>query len=512
MTQKPNIVMFIVDQLIPMMTSVYGHPCACTPNLDRFAETATVFNAAYSTVPVCVPARVSLLTGMYAKSTGCFDNGGILSPGWPTHNHYLNIAGYDTALAGKAHFVGPEQMHGFQERFTTNIYPSAFKFLPPRGEHTVTGELHPNPIAVDYLARNCGVRQYSMQMNFDEEALLHGRTYLARKRSQMSGSGQEAPPPRDDTPFFLQLGLNHPHEPFHVTQRHWDLYADADIPTPSIPDNIEELRTALDRSTIRLHGSDKVDVSDPENLEYLHRAYLAAVSYVDEKFGEFLSWLEEFGLRDNTIVLFVSDHGDMLGHRGMVQKRVFYEYTARVPLLIHIPAALREPLLGTSSVPERIAEPVSLTDIAPTILECAGISDYRPMDGSSMLPLLRGEHEDGRHVFCENYSEGVDRVCLMVRQGPYKYTWFAGQDEAQLFNVVEDPEELSNLAGEPSMRSVEADLEKLILDRFDPDDIERRAQASVERRAIVQKSILATGGSRWDYEPRQNVREMYWRD
>ena len=507
MAEQPNIVLFMVDQLIPMMTGAYGHPCAYTPNIDRLAEEGVTFDNAYSTIPVCVPARCSLLSGMYGGSTGCFDNGGILPAEWPTHNHYLNIQGYDTALAGKGHFVGPDQLHGFAERFMTDIYPSGFRFMAKRGAEMKPEDLHPNPIAVDYTMEHVGVRQYSMQIGYDEEAMFHTRIYLSRKRSQMSGSGQEPIPPRDDTPFFLQVSLNHPHEPFHVMQKYWDLYEGKEIPIPEIPDDIEKMHSTLDRSLNQLHGCDRIDVTSPDNLRHLHRAYLAAVSFVDEKLGELRTMLEHFGLAENTIVFFISDHGDMLGRRGMVQKRAFYEDSSRVPIIAYMPKAYRRGVPGS-----RVAEPVSFVDVAPTILELAGVPEWQPMDGRSLVPLMEGEREPERAVFCENYSEGIDRVCLMVRQGPYKYTYFHESDERQLFNVEEDPEEWNNLAAQPEYSEICKSMEQLILGQFDPDDLERRAQQSYEHKTTVQASMLATGGVKWNFKPEQDVGHMYWRD
>ncbi|WP_455382989.1 sulfatase-like hydrolase/transferase [Salinispira pacifica] len=507
MRDQPNIVLFMADQLIPMLTQAYGHPCAYTPNLNELAKEGVTFDAAYSTVPVCVPARCSELSGCYGATTGCFDNGGILPADWPTHNHYLNLAGYDTALAGKAHFVGPDQLHGFKQRFMTDIYPSGFRFMPRRGDEMKPEDLHPHPIAVDYLVENIGVRQFSMQMGYDEEALFHARMFLSGKRTQISGSGQEAAPLRDDKPFFLHVSLNHPHEPFHVLKEFWDLYEGVDIPIPEnwLPD--ESCTTVFDRSLHKLHGTDHIDVTAPENLRALYRAYLASVSFVDHKLGQLRETLENFGLTENTIIIFVSDHGDMLGRRGMVQKRTFYEYSSRIPLIVHVPLGIRKTSAG-----RRVEEPVSLVDVAPTILELAGIHNYLPMDGSSLVPFLTNATEPDRHVFCENYSEGVDRVCLMVRKGPWKYTYIHGSEDRQLFNVMEDPEELHNLAHSAAHREKREELETLILSRFEPGELDRRAQRSYEQKAIVQRSMCRPGQKSWNYRPELDVDHMYWRD
>lgn len=508
-SRRPNFLVLMADQLSPQMTSVHGHPAAHTPNLERLAEQGTVFDAGYTTCPVCVPARYSMLTGLYLAGTHSFDNGSILPSDVPTHNHYLNIAGYDTVLAGKAHFVGPDQLHGFNKRLMTNIYPTDMHWMPKRDASLNYTDLHPNPIAIDYIGENVGERQWSMLIDYDEEAVLQARRYMATKRSIPSGSAQKPRPPRDDRPFFLMVSLNHPHEPFHVLKRHWDIYKGRNIPIPCYPVGMEETYTSMDRTLAKLHGTDTVDIREPGSLRRLHRSYLAAVSYFDEKVGQLVDSLDEFGLRDDTVVIVVSDHGDMLGHRGMVQKRVFYEHSSRVEFIVSVPESM-----GSFSRGERCADPISLTDFAPTILDLAGLVPEVPMDGQSLVPQLRGSGNPNRTVFCENYSEGVTRVCLMARRGPYKYIFVNG-GERRLFDVVDDPMEWQDLLKKPSEakhQAIAAEMERLILSRFDVDSLECEAARSHERRSVVKRSIEATGGSRWNFRPPMDIDNMYWRN
>jgi choline-sulfatase len=492
------------------MTGAYGHPAAVTPEIDRLAGEGVRFTNAYSTCPVCVPARISLLTGKYLAEMKCYDNGSILPADEPTHNHYLNLAGYDTVLSGKAHFIGPDQLHGFQRRTMTGVYPAGFNFMPPRTRDFDSTALHPNPIAVDYLAENVGVRQSSMYIDYDEEALFHAIKYLRGKRSQMSGSAQKPIPPRDEQPFFLQLSLNHPHEPFHCFRRHWDLYEDKQIPIPAQPPNRETMLTSMDRSLIRLHGSDQLPVTDPENLRVLHRAYLASVSFLDEKIGQIRTALTDYGLADNTIILVVSDHGDMLGDRGMIQKRVFYEHASRITLIAWVPPALRSAYAGLQAG-IAVDEPVSITDVAPTMLEIAGVDSWLPMDGRSLLPLMSGEREPDRYVFGENVSEGVPTACFMVRRRNVKYT-LIHPDEHQLFDLDQDPHEWNNLADDPEHQQVVGELRSLITDRFDVQRIDREAQEQWEKRMVVRRSMEHTGVPSWNYKPPMDVDHMYWRD
>ena len=251
------------------------------------------------------------------------------------------------------------------------------------------------------------------------------------------------------------------------------MYEGVDIPIPEYPENLEALYSSMDTKLNDLHGVDRVNLKDPESLKKICRAYYASVSYIDDKLGEVLDALDQFGLRENTIIVFLSDHGDMLGQKGMVQKRGFYEYSSRIPLIISFPEYFQ---LGKENYV--CNDPVSIIDVAPTILEMAEIKNYLPMDGKSLLPQLQGESQPDRFVFSENYSEGVLTSCVMVRQGDYKLTYIYHKDndpEIQLFDLKNDPDEWSNLAGNKKYSKVENNLKNLILSNFDMAELDKEA-------------------------------------
>lgn len=503
---SPNILLIMADQLIPMMTALYGNQIARTPNLDRLAARSTVFDNAYTSCPICAPARMSLMTGRQVSDINCNDNTSVLHADEPTFAHYLSAAGYDTVLCGKMHFVGPDQLHGFRKRLTTDVYPSDFTWLVSREKNKEHTSIHENPIAIDYVTEGLGVRQWSMQLDYDEESHFRALEYLRYKRSIPSGTLQKKLPPRDDTPFLLCASYQHPHEPFHCLQRHWELYEGVDIPIPEYPENLERLYTSFDESLNTWHGCSEVDLRNPDSLRALHRAYLASVSYFDEKVGELLESLENLGLADDTIVILTADHGDMLGHRGMVQKRCFYESSARIPLMVSFPP-------NTSLAPNgrRVSEPVSLIDVFPTVLECAGVREWLPVDGVSLLPYCKGEPLKDRAVFCENHSEATSTPCFMVRKGDYKYTYIHN-GETQLYNVVRDPGEWDNLSGRREFAEVEQELRSLILNRFDPEKIDRELDENLAKRAVVKSAMEANDGPSWDYQPFFDASRQYWRE
>jgi len=244
------------------------------------------------------------------------------------------------------------------------------------------------------------------------------------------------------------------------------MYKNDPIDIPEFPDNLQQTYSIMDRWLNTHHGVDKVDLKNPAGLRKLRRAYYALVTYIDSKVGELLNSLKENGLDEDTIVIFTSDHGDMLCEKGMVQKRSFYEWSSRVPLIIRFPDRVMK---GTVC-----EQPVSLIDLLPTILDVAGAKkqDRLPIDGESLMGLIEGSDKTERIVFSEMHSEGVYSTCFMVRKGKYKYIYIHGHD-SQLFDLQKDPGEWHNLAGDPEYNDLQHRLKALVLKQFHPDEIEQ---------------------------------------
>jgi choline-sulfatase len=490
MESKPNILLIMADQMIPFITGAYGHEVVQTPNIDRLAAEGVIFNAAYSPCPVCAPARASLMTGRYMSRIGAFDNGAHFSCDEPTFAHYLALAGYDTALAGKMHFVGPDQLHGFARRFNTNIYPAGFDWTPKRGLEYLSERTH----AMQYVGEAVHVGRWSDYLSYDEETHLRAKEYLHAKGSEKRKvqEGQVENP----KPFFLCVSYHHPHEPFWPPQEYWDRYEGAPIEIPEFPENLEQTYTILDRWLNTNHGVAKAtNLRDPESLRRLRRAYYALVSYIDDKVGELLSTLEESGLGQDTIVVLTSDHGDMLVERGMVQKRCFYEWSSRVPLIVRFP----DSRLAGAAHPE----PVSLIDLAPTFLDMAHApqEERLPLDGRSLLGLLDGSDAQDWEAISEYHSQGAHTPCFMIRQGNYKYIYIHGYPDRQLFDLEADPGEWNNLAGDPERHEVQERMEARILELFNPDAIDAAIMESIAKRRLVKSAMQASGRS-WVAEPR----------
>ena len=477
MPERPNILLVMADQLVPFLTGAYGHPVVRTPALDRFAAEGIRFDAAYTPYPLCSPARASLVTGRYASRLGCYDNASILPADQPTVAHYLTSAGYDTALSGKMHFVGPDQLHGFRRRLTTDVFPATMDWVPTMDEE---GRFVRGGHARSYVVPEVGVRPWTTFLSYDEETHFRALEYV-RERGRL----------RPEEPFFLVVSYHHPHDPFHPTQELWDLYEDAEI---GLPEQHDAEVSAMDAWANEAHETDSVDLADPESLRALRRAYYALVSYVDRKVGELLATLEQTGQGDDTVILFTSDHGDMLGERRMVQKRCFYEWSVRVPLLLRFADRRR--------AGERVTDPVSLLDLAPTLLDLAGVNERLPLDGRSLL-----DPGPDRAVLSEYHVEKVRAPCFMARRGRWKLIHVHGHG-SQLFDLETDPGEWENLAGRGL--PVEDELRALILAEFDPDAIAAAGAESVRRRELVRHA-MALNGTRWDHAPIFDATTQYVR-
>ncbi|WP_156253651.1 choline-sulfatase [Pseudactinotalea terrae] len=502
MTDRPNILLIVADQLVAELTGAYGHPVVRTPNLDRLAARGVRFDAAYCPVPVCSPSRSSMLSGRHASTNSAWDNAAPIASDIPMLPHYLSTVGYDSALSGKMHFVGADQVHGFGARLTTDMFPSTLAWTPDRdavGRFVHPGNPDGPPIAIDYVT--AGPVQWTEQLQFDEETHYRAMEYLRSRRTSRRGSLQVPTAEPERSPFFLVASYHHPHEPFLAPQRYWDMYEDAPIDPVRVPASDDLPRSPMDEWVDTLHGVDGVDLTDPEEVHRTRRAYYALVTYIDDKLGELLDVLEETGHGEDTVVIFTSDHGDMLGERGMVQKRTFYEWSARIPLIVAGgPVAAK----GTAS-----STPVSLVDLVPTVCEMVGAEAVRP-DGRSVLSELAGEPASPAPVFVEYHSEGVYAPCWMRRDGDLKYTYVHGHGE-QLFDLATDPDELHDLVNDPRFAEAVTTAREDVLARFDPDGIERRIRDSLADRAVVRSGMSATG-TVWAYDPDPALFTRYWRE
>lgn len=485
---QPNIVMIMVDQMAHDVIGHLGHPAVLTPHLDALAARGVAFTNTYCNSPICVSSRTSFMTGTLVRDNGAFDNGSEFPASLPTFVHGLGRAGYQTILSGKMHFVGPDQLHGFQERLTTDISPTGFELTPDwtRGPHANEGT------SVNRL-RYPPVRPWSLQMSYDDEVL---HSALVRLR-QLGADAADM----EVRPFFLCVSFSHPHDPFLVPQAYWDLYEGRPVALPEAsPQEFGALHPYSQWIQIH-HEADRFPLTEPEVLQ-ARRAYYAAVSYVDSLVGQLLSELERLGL-DNTLVMFTSDHGEMLGQHGMWFKRTFYDGAVKVPLIVSLPDTGQ----GT-----RRTEVVSLVDVTATLLDYAGVPERPahglPLAGHSLRPLLEGQDAPWRdHAISEYFSEGTVEPMLMLRTGRHKFV-YVHNHAPLLFDLLEDPLEQRDLSGLPESQDLCRVLKAQLLGDLDMEHLRTRILDSQQLRLLVAGSA---GPSPWRHQITRDASRLYRR-
>jgi choline-sulfatase len=451
--KPPHILFIMVDQMTPFMTSVYGQKAAITPNLDRLAQRGMVFDNAYCNAPLCVPSRMSMFAGRLPNNIEVWDNASEFKAETPTFAHYLRRAGYHTAVSGKVHFIGPDQYHGLDERLTPCIYPTHFTFMHPwsKGPYWIQGT------SIQVGLAKPGVSETNGQLVFDD--LTFSRAMDKLRDHALTAK---------DRPLFLNVSFTQPHDPYCAPKRLLDRYRDVPIPMPKPHDDIRKLSPTYEWVRI-VHGLDR-ETPSPEKVRECRRSYLAMCTWLDEKVGLLMGELERLGMADNTMVVFASDHGDMVGEKGQWFKRIYLEWSARIPLIVSWP--------GRVAAGKRSSALVSLVDLLPTFAEAAGIAVTTPVDGRSLLPLMDGR-EDGRdrEVIGDYCGEATIEPVRMVRRGDYKYI-ATNANPPQLFDLKKDPDENVNVAGRREYADAEKALHARAVRDWDGPAIRRKVMAS----------------------------------
>jgi choline-sulfatase len=488
MSERPHILIVMVDQLSALFLRAYGHGVTKTPTIDRLAQEGVLFENAYCPSPLCAPARAVFMTGALPSKTGVYDNAAELAASIPTFAHYLRLAGYRTCLSGKMHFVGPDQLHGFEERLTTDVYPGDFGWTPDwsRPGERIDSWYH-NMSSV----KEAGVAEMTNQLEFDDEVAFHAvrRIYDYARYER-------------DAPFLLCVSFSHPHDPYVARRRYWDLYADDEIDLPAAQARpVDE----LDPHSRRLWHDCAVgeyDVSE-DDVRASRHGYYANLSYVDERIGEVLAALEACGLAENTVTIFCSDHGEFLGEHGLFYKMSFREHPARVPLVVHAPERF---------TPRRVREPVSLADITPTLAQLVSQDLSRPVDSRSLVPLLEGGPEDAEATVAGEYlAESALAPMVMLRRGRWKFI-HTPSDPDQLFDLESDPLELVNLAGRAEHASVLDEFRDEVQRRWDLDALEHAVRESQQARLTVFRALQQGVLHPWDFQPVRPASLQYTRN
>lgn len=475
---QPHILFIQTDQLAANVLRAYGDKICQSPHIDWLAETGMVFDTAYCNFPLCAPSRFSMATGLLASKIGAYDNAAEMPASIPTYAHYMRDLGYQTCLSGKMHFVGPDQLHGFEKRLTSDLYPSDFEWT---ADWEATGFKGATDIRM--LTRS-GVCARSVQIDYDDEV-----THRAvREIYDVARSA-------DERPLFLHVSYTHPHDPYLCKREHWARYDGLDVPPPRVGFMGEGEADPHSLRVLQQHGLADADVPE-EVIMRARRAYYGSVSYIDDQVGALINALQASGLADDTVIIFSSDHGEMLGERGLWLKKTFFEQALRVPLIIHAPGRFKA---------GRVREFASLLDLLPT---CASLGSdgawdgaVEPLDGTDLTAYLDAPGaEPERAVYAELLCEGILAPIFMIRRGRFKFLTSKG-DPDQLYDLNDDPDELNNLAGDPAHAETVTAFRREVEEKWDSDALAADIRLSQRRRLFVRRAHAKGAKPAWDHLP-----------
>ena len=488
---KPNLLYIHSDQHSPFVNGCYGDPLVRTPHLDGLAAGGVTLDNTYCPSPICVPSRMAMLSGRYPHENQVWVNSQILDSAIPTFAHAMGAGGYNPVLIGRMHSNGPDQLHGYAERLVGDHGPN---HIGGGGvDHgPLSGTAGPQRVSLE----KAGHGQSAYQVH-DEDVAAATVDYLNRL-----GVKKRAGQPAE--PFSLSVGFILPHQPFVARREDYEYYYKNMFP----PKNPEPFGDHL-HPHIKMwrEASGIVEVSD-EEIRRARAAYWALVERMDILIGQILTALRQNDLEGNTLVVYTSDHGEQVGEHGLWWKQTFYEDSVKVPAILswpgHLPAGVRS---------DRV---ISSLDINATMIDALGCPPLPSSRGRSLLPLLTSgdpstaEWDDvAFSELCYDASLAAgpfpaEGVCQrMIRRGPWKLIYYHGQP-CQLFNLEEDPRELTDRAADPACKELIEDLTDKILDGWDPERIRDQIAQWNKESAVLSswaRTVQPADQCRWNLRP-----------
>ncbi|GAP37825.1 sulfatase-like hydrolase/transferase [Piscinibacter sakaiensis] len=463
MTAPRNLIVVMSDEHNPKVMGCSGHPVIATPNLDALAARGTRFTSAYTTSPVCVPARAAFAIGKYIHQIGFWDNADAYDGSVPTWHHVLRDGGHEVVSIGKLHFRASDEDHGFSE-----------EQVPM---HILGGKGDLMGLVRDELPRRGGAKKMAALAKPGESSYtLYDREICARAQVWLRENAARA----REKPWVLFVSFVAPHFPLTAPPEHFYRYYDQSLPMPKLYAREQRPRHPYLEDYRNSFCYDDYFESE-EDVRRALSGYFGLVSFFDENLGKILNVVSEMGLAGSTDVIYTSDHGDNLGARGLWGKSTMYEEIAGVPMICAGPSFPKGRVVST---------PVSHVDVFPTVLEVAGESFLRHQDGRpgvSLVDLATGAQPE-RTVLSEYHGMGSSTAAYMIRVGRYKYVHYC-KYAPQLFDLEADPEETIDLASDLSMGAVLADCRRRLEALLDPDAVDRRARAR-------QAELLEANGGR----------------
>lgn len=427
------------DQLRFDMLGCMGNEIINTPNLDRITSQGTVFECAYTACPSCIPARACLLTGMNQWHTGVLGMGRgqcEMGTGFPhTLPGELSKVGYKTCGIGKMHFFPQRSLHGFHQ---TILYEETRRYDPGfTSDYFRWFEEHKDG---DYGMAD-GIDWNGCQgFPYELPEFLHPNEWTANEAIQFLNDKES------EKPFFLKVSFARPHSPYDPISEYFDYYNAKDLPKPKIGDwasSNDDPEEAVKSSAWR-------GIKTDEEIHNARAGYYGNVAHIDHEIGRILSKLEDQGVLDDTLIIFTSDHGDMLGDQNMWRKTYAFEGSAHIPMLMSLPKDLQNNIVSRSK------KTVMLRDIMPTVLDVVGLDIPESVDGLSMkLPALDDncqwrEYVHGEHCACYDFENEMQ----YLTDGKIKFIWYPTTGREQLFDLAKDPDELHELSTTPDYADI----------------------------------------------------------
>ena len=485
MSQRPNILFIESDQHNPAVIGANGDPVIQTPNLDALTARGIVFETNYCASPICVPSRASMLTGRHPYQNEVWTNNQYLHSAIPTFAHSLGAAGYKPVQIGRMHFNGPDQLHGFTERFV--------------GDHN-SNHLGASEIDHGELKGTQGPDRISLKLSGRGQNAYQVHDEAVTKRT-VTFIDEHAASNKPD-PFCLAVGMMLPHQPFVSSKKDFDYY-EGKVPPPK---NLTSLANETHPYLKWWKSHTGIEDVSSEEIERCRTAYYGLVTRLDYLLGDIFEALDRHGLLENTLIIYTADHGEQIGEKGLWWKQTFYEDSVKVPAIISWPARLPTGL--------RINRVTSQLDLNATMLDLAGAPPLPSSYGRSLLPVIDNPESDqwqdiAYSEYCTepgdpSHSNG-DQIWQhrMVRKNEWKLNYYHNMP-SQLFNLTHDPDEMNDLSGSTEHAHIVRDMTELVLKDWEPKTIEKKIREQTENLAITipwAENTSPADTIRWDLKP-----------
>lgn len=441
--KHPHIILIMTDQHRGDAMGCMGNDAVISPNLDALAGEGTLFVNGYSSCPSSTPARAGLLTGLSPWHHGMLGYGRVAPKYTYEMPQMLKDAGYYTFGIGKMHWYPQRVKHGFdgtlldesgriEDKNFTSDYRQWFQIQAPG--------VNPDKTGIGWNDHSAGIYQLPES--------LHPTYWTGEMACNLIQNYEQG-----DKPLFLKVSFARPHSPYDPPQRFLDMYERISVPAPAIGDWCGKYAEEKDPRKVASNAS--YGNFGDEYARNSRRYYYANITFIDEQIGRIIQGLKEKGMYDNSLIVFVSDHGDMLGDHYHWRKTYPYEGSTHIPYIIKWPA-------NSHIRPGKVEEPVELRDILPTFLAEAEVSVPSDMDGLPLQPLARGTATDWRkyidleHATC--YSN--DNYWCALTDGKIKYVWRIRTGAEELFDLTKDPQELHNVIQDKKYRKRVEEMRK----------------------------------------------------